>query len=126
MKRFIYILIVGLVVLLCSYSLLSDGEDLSKKVNQSIVLGQESGIVEAMSSDVLLNIQGVESNYTKQQADQVLHEFFRLNRPAQFLCTSGHSLISGKLTTSDGKCYNVEYTIRIVNNQEFITGLYIH
>ncbi len=125
MKRLLSILIIGLVVLMCSALLYGNGEEVAKKVNLSICLGQEAGIVEVLAPDVVLVMQGVENHCTKQQAEQVLREFFKRNKTAQFISKVEHNHISGKLTTTEGKVFELEYVLRFVNNQEVITGFYI-
>lgn len=121
MKRLIYILIIGLVVLLCSYSLFGDGEEVSKKINQSICLGQSGAIAEYFAPEVSLDYLGSESMCSKGQTEVVLREFFRQNRPSQFLSTTGSGLITGNLTTTSGKLYRVRYILKNVDNKEVIT-----
>ncbi|MBO7567519.1 MAG: DUF4783 domain-containing protein [Bacteroidales bacterium] len=126
MKRLIYILVVGLVIMLCSYSLLGRGEDVSKKINQAICLGQSGVVAEHLASEVAFKMYGSESTCTKGEVEQVLREFFSHNRPSQFLCTTGTGIITGKLTTSNGKSYKIEYMLKNVDNKEVITGFYLN
>lgn len=121
MKRLIYILVVGLVILLCSYSLLGKGEEVSKKINQAICLGQSGAIAEYFAPEVSLDYLGSESMCSKGQTEVVLREFFRQNRPSQFLSTTGSGLITGNLTTTSGKSYRVRYILKNVDNKEVIT-----
>lgn len=122
MKRLIYILVIGFVVLLCSYSLFGNGEQVSKEINHAICLGQTGVIAEHLASEVAFKMYGSESTCTKGEVEQVLREFFSHNRPSQFLCTTGSGIITGKLTTSNGKSYKIEYMLKNVDNKEVITG----
>ena len=65
-------------------------------------------------------------NCPKEQAELALKEFFRRNTPSQFLCTTGSCYISGKLVTSAGKSYKLDYTLKTVDNKTFITNIHIY
>ena len=123
MKRLIYILIIGLVVALCSYG---KSNDVSKKVNDAICLGQSSGIAEYLAPEVSFVMRGSKSTCTKGEVEQVLHEFFRQNKPSQFLGTTDNGFFSGKLTTSEGKSYMVEYRLKNIDDKEVITVFYVN
>jgi hypothetical protein len=123
MKRLIYILIIGLVIALCSYG---SGEDVSKKVNEAICLGQSGGVAEYLAPEVSFGMQGSQSTCTKVEVEQVLREFFRQNKPSQFLGTTDNGFFSGKLTTSEGKSYKVEYMLKNIDDKEVITVLYVN
>lgn len=123
MKRFIYILIIGLVIALCSYG---SSEDVSKKVNDAISLGQSGGIAEYLAPEVSFVMYGSQSTCTKGEVEQVLREFFKQNKPSQFLVTANNGFFSGKLTTAEGKSYKVEYMLKSIDNKEVITGFYVN
>ena len=126
MKRLIYILIIGLVVVLCSYSLLGSGEEVSKKVNEAICFGQSGVVAEHLAPEVSLVMYGSESTCSKMEVEQVLREFFKINKPAQFISTYSDGCYKGKLTTSDGKSFDLKYVIKNIDNKEVITGFYVN
>ena len=126
MKRIIYILVVGLLLVFCSYSFISGDDDVSRDINQAICLGQSDHIAGYFAPEVVLGVQGEDHNCPKEQAELALKEFFRRNTPSQFLCTTGSCYISGKLVTSAGKSYKLDYTLKTVDNKTFITNIHIY
>ncbi len=126
MKRAFYILIVGLLLVLCSYSLTESSDDTSRDINQAICLGQYDRIAEYLAPEVMLGVQGVENSCPKEQVEQALKEFFKRNKPQQFLCTSGSSFVTGQLITSFGRSYKVDYTLKTIDNKEFITNFHVY
>ena len=81
MKRIIYILVVGLLLVFCSYSFISGDDDVSRDINQAICLGQSDHIAGYFAPEVVLGVQGEDHNCPKEQAELALKEFFRRNTP---------------------------------------------
>ncbi len=126
MKRLLYILVAIILICVCSYSIVGNNDDTSIDINRAICLGQSDRIADYLAPEVSLGMHGTETICPRGQVEQVLCEFFRRNKPAQFLCTTGRGLLSGKLVTSDGRSYKVEYMLKNVDNKEVITGFYVY
>ncbi|MCR5455304.1 MAG: DUF4783 domain-containing protein [Bacteroidales bacterium] len=126
MKRVLLFLIAVVVVVVCSYSLVGTRNDTSLEINRAICLGQSEHIADYLAPEVSLVIQGTATTCPKGQVEQVLCEFFRRNKPSQFLCTTGMGLMSGNLVTSSGRSYKVEYMLKNIDNKEVITGFYVY
>lgn len=112
--------------MVCAFSMKGSNCDASLDINRAICLGQSGRIADYLAPEVSIAMQGAESTCPKGQVEQVLCEFFRQNRPSQFLCNTGSGLLSGSLVTSSGKSYKVEYMLKNVDNKELITGFYIY
>ena len=126
MKRILYILIAAVVLVVCSYSLSGSNDETSLDINQAIGLGQCERIAEYLAPDVLLVMQGKETTCSKGQVEQVLCEFFKQNKPAQFLCPAGRGLVSGTFVSRAGRSYKLEYTLQTIDNKDVITGFYVY
>lgn len=114
------------MLVLCSYSLIREDDDVSRDINQAICLGQSEHIAGYFAPEVVLGMQGVDHSCPKEQAEQALNEFFKRNTPAQFLCTTGSCFVSGKLVTSAGKAFKLDYTLKTIDNKTFITNIHIY
>ena len=122
MKRLIYILVIGLVVVLCSYSLLGREVDVAKEVGDAIMLGQSDAVAEHLAPKVSVMMYGAESMCSKSETEMVLREFFRRNRPSQFMYTYDDGCFKGNLTTANGKSYELKFIIKNVDNKDVITN----
>ncbi|MBR4267556.1 MAG: DUF4783 domain-containing protein [Bacteroidales bacterium] len=125
MKRAMYLLAIGLF---CASSLLFLGQtdNTSVEINKAISSGNTENLAVYFAPEMELNLQNSQNYCSKSQATKVLQEFFRQNKPSDYVSDNNRNYISGVMTTSEGKSYKVNYTLKTVNNQAVITGLYVY
>lgn len=126
MKRNIIITALSLLIVFCSYTLFNMNVSVANNINRAISMGMADGVAEYLASDLELSLYGRLNNCSREQATQVLHEFFRQNKPAEYSGVNNSNIVSGMLTTYDGKTYKVDYTLKTLNNKECIIGLYVY
>lgn len=85
LTEFMFLLSV-LVSFILSFSTVSDvleGRSIEPIV-AALDRGSSSDLAEFFDSSIQLNVNGQQGNYSKNQAEQVLKEFFRKNPPTSF------------------------------------------
>ncbi|MHA7130444.1 DUF4783 domain-containing protein [Algoriphagus namhaensis] len=66
-----------------SPSVFSEGKSIEPIVD-ALDRGSSSDLAEFFDSSIQLNVNGQQGNYSKNQAEQVLREFFKKNPPTRF------------------------------------------
>ncbi len=95
-------------------------------INEAIQEGKVSKISAYFAPNVDVAINNSKVNITSQEAQKVVEEFFRKNKPQVCESSLSRNYISCNLTTASGRQYTVDYALRTVNNQTVITGLYFY
>lgn len=125
MKRALYLAGISLVMAVC-FLLTNQSDNTYKEINKAISLGEAENLAEYFAPQMELNMQNSQNFCTKGQATQVLLEFFKENKPSEYVSDNNRNHISGVMKTSEGKSYKVNYTLKTVNNQSVITGMYVY
>ena len=100
--------------------------DCCAPINDAIQSGEASAIEVFMAPIVDLSISNGSARCSRSEAAGLMAEFFRQNKPSKFDCAAHRSLVSGSLTTEQGKRYQVDYTLRTMGNKPVITGVYVY
>lgn len=126
MKHTLIMIVLGVIVALGCYSFHNVENYSMDRINAAIASGQTDLLSEYLAPDVDFNLHNSQTRCSKREVTQVLGQFFRQNKPQGFICDNNRSYISGSLTTADGKTYKVSYTLKTINRQEVITGLFVY
>ncbi|MCQ2249745.1 MAG: DUF4783 domain-containing protein [Bacteroidales bacterium] len=126
MKRALSLIVLLVAVAFGSYSFSCYPSAESADINTAIQMGEVSTIVKYMDSNVDLGLSYRNARCTRDEAAGLLSEFFRQNKPCDYVCDIHRNRVSGSLTTADGKSYRVDYTLKTVDNQQLMTGLYVY
>jgi len=93
--------------------------------------GNEKKIVAHAGEKILLEIDNVESVYSKSQAERILHDFFEKNKPVEFEVTfkgtnkSNYAMI-GTLVTEKSKKFRVSLRLKESGNTFILEKLTIN
>jgi hypothetical protein len=95
----------------------------------SIQNGNDAGLAEFFNENVELVVQTHDDVYSKSQAQQIVAEFFKSNKPKQFSIIhqggkDGAHYAIGSLTTNTGT-FRVYFLLKNKNNSSFIHQLRI-
>jgi hypothetical protein len=125
MKRAFYLFVFGVILAACFlFEIHTDSA--YQKINTAISEGRAENLAVYFAPQMELNFNNSQNICTKTQAVQVLERFFELNRPSQYTSSRNRNYFFGTMKTSEGKSYKVDYTLKTVNNQPVITGLYVY
>lgn len=120
-------LIILLVMVVWGINVFSDRESqTSQYINNAIGMGEVSMIAEYFAPNVDISINNSKVNIPSAQAQKLLGEFFRINKPQAYDSVAGRNYVSGNLITVSGKQYKVDYSLKKINNQKMITGMYFY
>jgi hypothetical protein len=95
----------------------------------SIQSGNDAGLAEFFNENVELVVQAHDDVYSKSQAQQIVAEFFKSNKPKQFSIIhqggkEGARYAIGSLTTNTGT-FRVYFLLKNKNNNSYIHQLRI-
>jgi hypothetical protein len=99
------------------------------EITSGIKTGDVKLISKNFNSSIDLTVGAQENTYSKIQAEQILREFFAINKPSGFtlihqgLSKEGAKYAIGALTTAQGKNFRVYMYIKQVGNAYFINEL---
>ena len=125
MKRAFYLFVFGVILAAC-FLFEFNTDNTYQKINTAISEGKAENLAVYFAPQMELNFNNSQNICTKTQAVQVLERFFELNRPSQYTSSRNRNYFFGTMKTSEGKSYKVDYTLKTVNNQPVITGLYVY
>ncbi|MBR4676858.1 MAG: DUF4783 domain-containing protein [Bacteroidales bacterium] len=125
MKRAFYLFVFGVILATC-FLFEFNTDNTYQKINTAISEGRAENLAVYFAPQMELNFNNSQNICTKTQAVQVLERFFELNRPSQYTSSRNRNYFFGTMKTSEGKSYKVDYTLKTVNNQPVITGLYVY
>ncbi|MBQ5453194.1 MAG: DUF4783 domain-containing protein [Bacteroidales bacterium] len=125
MKRAFYLFVFGVILAAC-FLFEFNTDNTYQKINTAISEGRAENLAVYFAPQMELNFNNSQNICTKTQAVQVLERFFELNRPSQYTSSRNRNYFFGTMKTSEGKSYKVDYTLKTVNNQPVITGLYVY
>ena len=125
MKRAFYLFAFGVILAAC-FLFEFNTDNTYQKINTAISEGRAENLAVYFAPQMELNFNNSQNICTKTQAVQVLERFFELNRPSQYTSSRNRNYFFGTMKTSEGKSYKVDYTLKTVNNQPVITGLYVY
>ena len=108
----------------CMFS--SPDTQMFNDINSAIQDGRVQKLSAYFAPNVDISIHSSKVNISSQEAQVLVEEFFRKNQPQEYAGTYGRNYISGNLTTVSGRKYKVDYVLKSVNNQTFITGMYFY
>ncbi|MCQ2252602.1 MAG: DUF4783 domain-containing protein [Bacteroidales bacterium] len=120
------IVVLALFAAMFFYTFASVDCNATEKINTAFSHGQVESISQYLAQDVELSMHNTTTQCSKHEVLQVLNEFFRQNKPQDYICDNNSKSNSGSLHTADGKTYKVIYTLKNLNNQNVITGLYVY
>lgn len=100
-------------------------------LEKAIKEGNEKRIISHSGEKILLEINNVESVYSKVQAEQILKDFFDKNKPLSFQVsfkssTSGNYAMIGTLVTEKSKKFRVSMRLRDISNTFLLDKLTIN
>ena len=125
MKRAFYLFVFGVILATC-FLFEFNTDNTYQKINTAISEGRAENLAVYFAPQMELNFNNSQNICTKTQSVQVLERFFELNRPSQYTSSRNRNYFFGTMKTSEGKSYKVDYTLKTVNNQPVITGLYVY
>ncbi|MCR4558951.1 MAG: DUF4783 domain-containing protein [Bacteroidales bacterium] len=125
MKRAFYLFVFGVILAACFlFEIHTDSA--YQKINTAISEGRAENLAVYFAPQMELTFNNSQNICTKTQAVQVIEKFFEQNKPSEYTSSRNRNYFFGEMTTSEGKSYKVDYTLKTVNNQPVITGLYVY
>jgi len=105
-------------------------EQLPENIKNAFKLGNSTELAKYFNSNVELGILENEAIYSKSQAELVVKDFFRRNKPSEFTViqeefNSTPKFAIGRLITVDKEQYRVYFSLRKTKGQLFISQLKI-
>jgi len=126
MRRTLSIILLLAVLAVGCYSYSSGDTRESSAINAALQAGEVGILGGYFDESVDLGLGYKSMRCSKSDAAGLMEEFFRQNKPCNYVCDTHRNHVSGSLTTAEGKQYRVDYTLKTINNQRLITGLYVY
>jgi len=125
MKRAIYLVVFGVIVFFVFLFEKTQNSDYIA-INNAIGNGKVESLSAYFAPEIKLNFNNKQNICTKSQAAKVIGDFFDKHKPQEYTSSHNRNYFFGTMTTSEGLSYKVDYTLKTVNNQSVITGLYVY
>ena len=103
------------------FSVNTNPENAFGSLERAFKEGDSKKIVSHIDEKLLLEINRLESVYSKSQAELILKDFFEKNKPKEFIVkskslTKGNYALLGTLSTENNKKYRVSVKLRELGN----------
>ena len=112
--------------LLWAYVFSTPSHDIVDKITSAIKAGNSSELAQYFGNTVDLSIMGKEDLYSKNQAEQIIKDFFYKYPPKQYTPKNHNSSVSasqygiGTYHDQSGKVFKVYFVIKKMGNQTLI------
>ncbi len=126
MKRTIIAALLAVIIIGAFCMGASQDTQIKNLINDAIQEGKVSKISAYFAPNVDVAFNNSKVNITSQEAQKVVEEFFRTNKPQICESSQSRNYISCNMTTASGRQYTVDYALRTVNNHTVITGMYFY
>jgi len=111
---------------LWAYVFSTPSHDIVDKITSAIKAGNSSELAQYFGNTVDLSIMGKEDLYSKNQAEQIIKDFFYKYPPKQYTPKNHNSSVSasqygiGTYHDQSGKVFKVYFVIKKMGNQTLI------